>query len=78
MQSNADAMLRTVMQRLDVRGSVNAVNAERETALLMAARQGLAKMSQSTQIVRVDSGVNLLQSSILLQGDTSGCGEPSH
>ena len=31
-------MLRTVMQRLDVRASVNAVNAEGETALLRAAR----------------------------------------
>ena len=31
-------MLRTVMQRLNVRASVNAVNAERETALLKAAR----------------------------------------
>ena len=31
-------MLRTVMQRLDARASVNAVNAERETALLKAAR----------------------------------------
>ena len=43
LQSNADAMLRTVMQRLDVRASVNAVNAERETALLKAARQGWQK-----------------------------------
>ena len=35
-QSNGDAMLRTVMQRLDVRASVNAVNSDSETALLKA------------------------------------------